>query len=67
MEVLICLAARSRLVVTRDDRKRKVWKNALVGHDALTGTIIKLRKAGARTVSQVPRCWRQCDGAVGSP
>ena len=45
MEVLVFLAGRQGEVVTRDDLERAVWRGALVSYDAVTGTIIKLRKA----------------------
>ena len=45
MEVLVYLAQRQGEVVTRDDLERDVWKGALVGYDAVTSTVIKLRKA----------------------
>ena len=45
MEVLVYLASRQGEVVTREEIERDVWHGALVGYDAITGTIIKLRKA----------------------
>ena len=45
MEVLACLASRPGEVVTREELEREVWRGALVGYDAVTNTIIKLRKA----------------------
>jgi TolB-like protein/DNA-binding winged helix-turn-helix (wHTH) protein/Flp pilus assembly protein TadD len=45
MEVLVYLAARPGEVITREDLERDVWHGALVGYDAVTNTIIKLRKA----------------------
>lgn len=45
MEVLVYLAGRPGEVVSRDELERDVWRGALVGYDAVTGTIIKLRKA----------------------
>jgi TolB-like protein/DNA-binding winged helix-turn-helix (wHTH) protein/Flp pilus assembly protein TadD len=45
MEVLVYLARRQGEVVTRGDLERDVWKGALVGYDAVTSTVIKLRKA----------------------
>ncbi len=45
MEVLVYLANRQGQLVTREELERDVWRGALVGYDAVTGTIIKLRKA----------------------
>lgn len=43
--VLTYLAARPGQVVTRDEIESTVWHGRVVGYDALTGTIFKLRKA----------------------
>jgi len=45
MAVLCYLAERPGQVVTREDLERDVWAGTVVGYDALTSTIIKLRKA----------------------
>jgi TolB-like protein/DNA-binding winged helix-turn-helix (wHTH) protein len=45
MEVLVYLVARAGEVVTRDDIEREVWHGAVIGYDAVTNAIIKLRKA----------------------
>lgn len=45
MEVLVYLANRQGQLVTREELERDVWRGALVGYDAVTRTIIKLRKA----------------------
>ena len=45
MEVLVYLASRQGDVVTREELERDVWRGALVGYDAVTATVIKLRKA----------------------
>jgi len=45
MEVLAYLASRPGEVIMREDLERDVWHGALVGYDAVTNTIIKLRKA----------------------
>lgn len=45
MEVLVYLASRPGDVVTRADLEKKVWHGGLVGYDAVTSTVIKLRKA----------------------
>ena len=45
MEVLVYLASRPNEVITREELERDVWHGALVGYDAVTNTVIKLRKA----------------------
>jgi TolB-like protein/DNA-binding winged helix-turn-helix (wHTH) protein/Tfp pilus assembly protein PilF len=45
MEVLVYLASRPDMVVSREELEREVWRGALVGYDAVTSTVIKLRKA----------------------
>lgn len=45
MEVLAYLVRRYGEVVTREELEREVWRGALVGYDAVTSTVIKLRKA----------------------
>lgn len=45
MEVLMSLAARPGEVVSRDALLAEVWRGVVVGDDALTQVVIKLRKA----------------------
>ena len=45
MEVLVYFASRPGEVITREALERDVWHGALVGYDAVTATVIKLRKA----------------------
>lgn len=45
MDVLAYLAEHPGQVVSREELEREVWRGALVGYDAVTGTVIKLRKA----------------------
>lgn len=45
IEVLAYLASRPGEVVSRDDPEKAVWRGAIVGYDAVTNTVIKLRKA----------------------
>ena len=45
MAVLVCLADRHGELVTREQLEREVWGGTVVGYDALTSSIIKLRKA----------------------
>lgn len=45
MEVLVYLASHPNEVITRDELEQHVWRGALVGYDAVTNAIIKLRKS----------------------
>ena len=45
MAVLICLAETPGEVVTRQQLEETVWPRMVVGYDALTNTVAKLRKA----------------------
>ena len=45
MEVLVYFASRQGDVITRDELERDIWRGAIVGYDAVTKTVIKLRKA----------------------
>lgn len=45
MEVLVYLASKAGNVVSREELESEVWRGAVVGYDAVTNTIIKLRKA----------------------
>lgn len=45
MEVLVYFAMRSGQVISREELERDVWHGAIVGYDAITVTVIKLRKA----------------------
>ena len=45
MEVLLCLAQSPGKVVTRETLEETVWAGTIVGYDAITASIIKLRKA----------------------
>ncbi len=44
-EVLIYLATHAGEVVSREELEREVWHGAVVGYDAVTNTVIKLRRA----------------------
>ena len=55
MEVLVYFASRPNEVITRDELERDVWHGALVGYDAVTNTVIKLRKA-LQDDARHPRC-----------
>lgn len=45
MNLLVYLASRSGEVVSRADIEKEVWRGGIVGYDAVTSTVIKLRKA----------------------
>ncbi|MDH5600921.1 MAG: winged helix-turn-helix domain-containing protein [Gammaproteobacteria bacterium] len=45
MDVLIYFASRPGEVISREELERDVWSGAVVGYDAITNTVIKLRKA----------------------
>jgi TolB-like protein/DNA-binding winged helix-turn-helix (wHTH) protein len=45
MQVLVYLASRAGEVVPRSDLEEVVWKGGVVSYDAVTSTVIKLRKA----------------------
>ncbi|MGD9000321.1 MAG: winged helix-turn-helix domain-containing protein [Granulosicoccaceae bacterium] len=45
MEVLVYFASHPGEVITREALERDVWHGAVIGYDAVTNTVIKLRKA----------------------
>ena len=45
MKVLLCLAENAGKVVSRETLENTVWTNMIVGYDAISATIIKVRKA----------------------
>jgi adenylate cyclase len=45
MDLLVCLARRPGRVLSREELEEAVWSGTVVGYDALTSAIIKLRKA----------------------
>jgi len=45
MDLLVCLASKGGEVITREELESKVWAGMVVGYDALTSAMIKLRKA----------------------
>ena len=61
MEVLVYLASHAGRVISREELEREVWRGALVGYDAVTKTVIKLRKAlqddarEPRVVATIPK------------
>ena len=55
MDAQVYTASRPGEVVTRADLAKAVWRGAVVGYDAVTGTEIKLRKALGDSARQ-PRC-----------
>jgi adenylate cyclase len=73
MEVLVYLASRPGDVVTREELERDVWRGAVVGYDAVTNTVIKLRKAlqddarQPRFIATVPKKGYQLIAPVTQP
>lgn len=61
MQVLVLLSSKSGQVVTREELEDAVWANVIVGPDALTNTIIKLRRAlgdeakNAKFIETIPK------------
>ena len=55
MEVLVYFASRPGDVISREELEHDVWRGAVVGYDAVTKTVIKLRKALQDNARQ-PRC-----------
>jgi DNA-binding winged helix-turn-helix (wHTH) protein len=56
MEVLVYLAERAGKVASRDELLDAVWRGAVVGDDALTQVVIKLRKAlGDSYIETIPK------------
>jgi DNA-binding winged helix-turn-helix (wHTH) protein/TolB-like protein/Flp pilus assembly protein TadD len=45
MDVLVYFAGRTGEVVSREELEREVWRGAVVGYDAVTKTVTKLRHA----------------------
>lgn len=45
MEVLVYLASNPGKVINREELEEKIWTGTIVGYDALTSTMLKLRKA----------------------
>ena len=73
MEVLVYLAAHPNEVVTREQLERDVWQGAVVGYDAVTNTVIKLRKAlgdnarRPRFIATIPKLGYQLIAEVTHP
>src|SRR3954468_10533612 len=56
MEVLVYLADRAGKVASREELLDAIWRGAVVGDDALTQVIIKLRKAlGDSYIETIPK------------
>ena len=61
MRVLMLLATNAGQVVSREELEDVVWANMIVGPDALTNTIIKLRRAlgdeakNSRAIETIPK------------
>lgn len=73
MEVLAYLAVRAGAVVAREELERDVWRGADVGYDAVTSTIIKLRKAlqdnarQPRFIATIPKMGYQLIASITYP
>jgi TolB-like protein/DNA-binding winged helix-turn-helix (wHTH) protein/tetratricopeptide (TPR) repeat protein len=74
MDVLVYLASNAGRVISREELEQKVWRGALVGYDAVTHTVIKLRKAldddprEPRYIATVPkRGYRLLPGVLRCP
>jgi len=73
MDVLVYFASRPSEVVTREELEHDVWRGALVGYDAVTNTVIKLRKAlqddarQPRFIATIPKKGYQLIAAVTCP
>ena len=52
MELLVYLASRAGQVVSRADIEQQVWRGRVVGYEALSGSIAKIRKAFGDTNRQ---------------
>jgi DNA-binding winged helix-turn-helix (wHTH) protein len=61
MKVLVYLASRAGEPVSRAELEREVWRGMAVGHDAVTSTVTKLRRAlrddarNPRYIATVPK------------
>jgi adenylate cyclase len=73
MEVLIYLATRPGEVISREELERDVWRGAVIGYDAVTNTVIKLRRAlqddarQPRFIATVPKKGYQLIAPVTEP
>ena len=73
MEVLVYLAAHPNEVITREQLERDVWQGAVVGYDAVTNTVIKLRKAlgdnarRPRFIATIPKKGYQLIASITDP
>ena len=71
MGVLLCLARRPGQVVTREQLEGDVWRGMVVGYDALSNAIAKLRKAfdddpqHPRIIETIPKVGYRLIGEVG--
>jgi TolB-like protein/DNA-binding winged helix-turn-helix (wHTH) protein/Flp pilus assembly protein TadD len=73
MEVLVYFASRPGEVITREALEREVWRGAMVGYDAVTSTILKLRKAlhddarKPRFIATIPKMGYQLIATISYP
>jgi DNA-binding winged helix-turn-helix (wHTH) protein/TolB-like protein/Tfp pilus assembly protein PilF len=68
MEVLLYLAERAGKVASREELLAEVWRGAVVGDDALTQVVIKLRKAlGDSYIETIPKRGYRLIASVSRP
>lgn len=73
MAVLVHLANRSGEAVTREELENEVWRGLVVGYDALSNTISKLRKAFGddrkqpKFIETIPKVGYRLIAEVGTP
>ncbi|MFQ5953819.1 MAG: winged helix-turn-helix domain-containing protein [Kiloniellales bacterium] len=73
MAVLVYLARRPGEAVSREELEREVWRGMVVGYDALSNTIAKLRKAFGddrkqpRVIETISKVGYRLIGEVGLP
>ncbi|NIM28618.1 MAG: tetratricopeptide repeat protein [Gammaproteobacteria bacterium] len=71
--VLVYLAGRAGQAVTREELEREVWAGMVVGYDALSNAITKLRKAFSddsrhpRIIETIPKVGYRLIAEVGAP
>ena len=70
MQVLLYLAEKAGEVVSRQELEEHVWKNQIVGYDAISRTIINIRKAlndssrDPRVIETIPKVGYRFHGPI---
>ena len=73
MAVLVYLASRPGKAVTREELEHEVWRGMVVGYDALSNTIAKLRKVFGddprqpKVIETIPKVGYRLVGVVSKP